>query len=83
MSDETATTINGECIICGLPGTVGLHCSDQDCHGTVERIDDGKAKPQEENERYDQGLVDDDTETLSLEEAAEAEERDELSDDDM
>ncbi len=71
MSNIDAT--NGECLICGLPGTVGLHCSDPDCQGLVEKIEDGNSKAEGEvSDRYD----DDDLKTdnvVSLEEVAEEE----------
>ena len=72
MTDKELT--NGECLICGLPGTVGLHCSDPDCQGMVERLEE-KSKEQKESDRYDEDLMADDS-IVSLDTLAEDEQKD-------
>ncbi len=71
------TLAQGECDVCGMPGIVGMNCSDPDCRGTVKDLELKKTKspaisgfdddPEKEDDgRYDPDLLKDET-VLSLE----------------
>lgn len=76
-------TVTGECSICGLPGIIGMSCSDPDCQGSVQKLPDAKPAAGEisdtepESDRYDADLLkDDEPEIVSFEELADTEEED-------
>lgn len=85
MSEELLP--QGECEVCGLPGIVGMSCTDPDCMGTViglqvTKKDATLADDETEDAgdgRYDKDLLDDDS-VVSLEDLAEDEDTKESTD---
>ncbi len=62
------TVIDGECQLCGMPGIVGMTCSE--CGGTIIGLTETKATATDDDpDRYGDDLLDDDTtKPLSLDE---------------
>jgi hypothetical protein len=74
MADLNPTQLDGECQNCGLPGIIGLTCSE--CGGPIIGLVDAKTLDKPENEEESDRYSADDLEaepTDSLEELAEAE----------
>jgi hypothetical protein len=69
--------IQGECMVCGLPGVVGTSCTDPECPGVVVGLAEAKEAP-EEPEEYEKDLLDDDS-VVSLDDLAEEEEKEETT----
>lgn len=75
----------GECSACGMPGVVGMSCSDPDCFGTVADLATNKnAAGLPDDDRYEKDLLEEDEENpriVSLQDLAEDEEEAEESND--
>lgn len=64
--------LDGECENCGLPGIIGLTCSE--CGGQVIGFTDALPVARDESDQYDEkDIADTNSTTLSLEDLAEAE----------
>lgn len=77
----------GECSACGMPGVVGMSCSDPDCFGTVADLATNKnAGGIADDDRYEKDLLEDDENPriVSLQDLAEDEEEaEETNDEDL
>ena len=78
--DLLPVNLEGECVICGTPGIVGMHCSNPECSGEVLDLVTEKTKI-DDDEHYDKGVIagveaeDGEPEIASLEELAEKEDK--------
>lgn len=64
MASGSVVLAQGECDICGMPGIVGMSCSDPDCRGTVKDLNaKGKTTAaaqvddDDDSDRYDKDLL--------------------------
>jgi hypothetical protein len=74
----------GECSACGMPGVVGMSCSDPDCFGTVADLATNKSGIPGDD-KYEKDLLEDDEnpQVVSLQDLEEDEAAEDTDNEDL